>query len=100
MSFKVVIAARAFRQMEAAREWWELNRLEAPELISHEIDVALRMLRSHPNLGARTRTRRGQTVRRVLLPKTRYVVFYRLVGKRTIRVVSLWHQSREGSPKL
>lgn len=44
---------------------------------------------------------RMSSVRRVLLPNTRYFLYYRVSERnRTIEILSFWHASRGTSPHL
>jgi plasmid stabilization system protein ParE len=51
--------------------------------------------------GARLVAARIAGVRRVALPRTRYLLYYRyLEADREVRVLRLWHASRGSKPQL
>ncbi|MBM4382994.1 MAG: type II toxin-antitoxin system RelE/ParE family toxin [Deltaproteobacteria bacterium] len=60
--------------------------------------VALRLITDHPSIGQRAQPHlRG--VRRVLLPRAGYFVYYRVdEARRRIEVLAIWHTSRGPGP--
>jgi len=80
--------------------WWAANRPLAPTLLRDELVSSMRLLRDHPEAGARVRAA-GRGVRRLVLTRSRYLLLYR-VDTRTRRliVLALWHPSRGSPPPL
>ena len=52
-----------------------------------------------PFAGTAVRTRQGN-VRRVLLARVRYYVYYRVTSAGEVEVLALWHASRGRAPHL
>jgi plasmid stabilization system protein ParE len=75
--------------------WWAENRPAAPDLLEQELRNVLALVAATPTLGALARDTRVKDVRRVLLRRTRYHVYYR-VDSASVRleVLALWHASR------
>jgi plasmid stabilization system protein ParE len=87
----------AGRQIEEALDWWARNRELAPALLASEIDHAISVIARYPESGIPARSPRLAGVRRVLLPRSHYSVYYRLQGG-AVEVIAFWHQQRRGEP--
>jgi toxin ParE1/3/4 len=75
-----------------AAGWWQENRPEAPGMLDEEVERVLQRIAEHPRSGAVVR---GREVRRVVLRRTGYLLFYRVRPRAgRIEVVSLWHGRR------
>jgi plasmid stabilization system protein ParE len=92
--FAVLLLPEAVREIDAAREWWaEHGR---GRVLDDAIASALRRLEVCPEMGplAPSRSKRS-TMRRVLLRRVRYHLYYRLdMAAERIIVSSFWHTSR------
>lgn len=98
---KIEIGKRARRQVERASNWWEENRPLAPLLFEKEFEEALQQLLSMPKSGVLYPTAKRPTLRRILLPKTEYHVYFALERNETVIVIhSVWGARRERGPKL
>ena len=95
----VVFERRAAREVEEIDEWWRINRTAAPNLFTLELEQSLRIVQAAPALGAPARSVRLPGVRRVLMRRTRYYIYYRLAGDR-LDVLAVWHTSRGAGPDL
>ena len=95
----VVFQRRAIREIEEVDEWWRANRPSAPDLFIIELERMLGAVALMPTLGAPARNERAQGVRRVLLRRTRYHVYYRVRGD-TLEVLATWHAVRGTGPGL
>lgn len=93
---------RAAAQTEAATLWWRENRPLAPDALREELEQALQLIALQPAIGATARNIRLAGVRRVLLSRVKYHLYYRIVDgpPRSIEVLSLWHTSRGGNPAV
>jgi plasmid stabilization system protein ParE len=93
---------RAARHVDEAGRWWHANRTKAPGVLREELAQALQLVTSQPDAGATARNIRLAGVRRVLLRRVNYYLYYRLVESpsRSIQVVALWHAGRGDGPKL
>lgn len=90
----VDISPRAQRQINSAAEWWQRNRNKAPQLFVDELEAAFAILRQSPLAGRAAKLQKFKSVRRLLLPKTRFFLYYEVRADGHVRIVSLWHQSR------
>lgn len=95
----VVFLRRAAREIEAVDEWWRANRIAAPELFVSELDAVLSAVALMPSLGAPAKAQRARGLRRVLLRRTRYHVYYR-VRDDVLEVLAVWHAARGVGPGL
>ena len=68
----VSFTRRASKQAEEAGRWWLENRSKAPEALSEELEQAVRLIASQPEVGATARNARLAGVRRILLSRVGY----------------------------
>jgi plasmid stabilization system protein ParE len=76
--------------------WWRENRPLAPDLLDEELRGVLAIVATTPTIGALARDARLQGVRRILLRRTRYHLYYRVnapAGR--LEVLALWHARRK-----
>jgi hypothetical protein len=94
--------ARAARQVEQAGRWWRDNRPKAPEALREEPYRALRLLAVQPLVCARAGSGTLTGVRRIILSRVNYHLYYRIRGAPIdgIEVVAFWHGSRGAPPPL
>jgi plasmid stabilization system protein ParE len=95
----VVFQRRAAREIEAVDEWWRANRMASPDLFVSELDAMVSAVALMPTLGAPAKAERASGVRRVLLRRTRYHVYYRVRGE-VLEVLAVWHAARGVGPGL
>lgn len=95
----VQLAARAMREAERGSLWWRENRPAARLLFDDELGRALDQIKLEPNVGVPYTARSGRAYRRLLMPATRYHVYYRMEHDR-IRVAAIWSASRGRAPSL
>ena len=93
---------RASKDVDEAGRWWRENRAKAPEALREELDQALQLIASQPDVGAVARNAKLAGVRRILLSRVSYHLYYRTLETpaRSIQVVALWHTSRGEGPHL
>ena len=93
---------RAAQQVEDAGLWWHEHRAKVPDAIREELERALQLIASHPNMGARARNAKLTGVRRIVLSRVGYHLYYRLLDapSRSIQILALWHASRAQGPGL
>lgn len=99
MALTYEIKARARREIARAAEWWAENRSAVPGAIRQDLEAALETLIRQPGLGTKVDTAHAGVVRRFLLLRTQYFVYYRVKGQ-VLEVVAFWHTSRETGPSL
>jgi plasmid stabilization system protein ParE len=98
---KIEIGKRASRQVERASSRWQQYRPSAPFLFEQELDEALRRLLTMPKVGVPYATTKRPGLRRLLLPKTEYHVYYALERGQTVIVIhSVWGARRGQGPRL
>jgi plasmid stabilization system protein ParE len=96
---QIEIADDAREQIAAAAAWWAENRLSAPDAIREELDWILDLLSVQPEIGTKARCARLSGVRRVLLSRIGYYLYYRVAGVK-LQVLAFWHASRGREPSL
>lgn len=80
--------------------WWTANRRAAPDLSQRELETTIAAVASAPTLGAVSAVdEEFPDVRRVLLRRTRYHVYYRVIGD-VLEVLAIWHTARGEGPTL
>jgi plasmid stabilization system protein ParE len=98
---KIEIGKRATRQVERASNWWQENRPAAPLLFEQELEDALNRLLTMPNLGMRYPTARHPGLRRLLLPRTEYHLYFAVERDGMVLAIhSLWGARRGRGPRL
>ena len=73
------------------------NRPSAPGAVRGDVAEILAVLRIQPGAGAPARRSRVRGVRRALLPRIRYYLYYRVSGS-TPQVLAFRHMSRSSQP--
>lgn len=89
---------RASSRIEFVSEWWRTERPDASGLFLDELNAALRQIEFMPNSG-QIYPRKSYQVRRVLLPRTRNHLYYR-VHVDHVEVLGIWSAVTERSPRL
>jgi plasmid stabilization system protein ParE len=79
--------------------WWAKHRTAVPDAVIEDVNRVLALLLDEPELGAKAHSARLPGVRRVVLSRIRYHLYYRL-AEDTIQVLALWHTSRGRGPEL
>jgi plasmid stabilization system protein ParE len=95
----VEVTPRALAQLERATRWWDLNRAAAPGAIAADFEAATKLLALQPALGARSTSTRYPELRRLLLDRVHYHVYYDIRPGKVV-VLAFWHASRGEQPKL
>ena len=84
-----------------ASEWWQANRPKAPTLRLEELHFAKEHLERFPEAGRLVHRRGFPGLRRLLLRRTRYHLYYRYFAEDgEVWVVALWAAMRRRAPKL
>lgn len=95
----IEIADDAREQIAEAAMWWAKNRPSVPDAIREELDRVLVLLAVQPEIGTRARRPRLYRVRRVLLSRIDYYLYYRVAGTK-LQILAFWHASRSKGPSL
>ena len=99
MTLRVKVSARAASQIRKAAEWWAENRAAAPGAIRIDIGEALALLAEQPGIGALYEGARTKGVRRLLVGRIRYFIYYRATQD-ALEVLAVWHVSRGKQPSV
>ena len=96
----VSFTRRASLQVAEAGRWWSVNRAKAPDALREELERALQLIASQPEVGAKARNAKLAGVRRILLGRVGYHLYYRLrnTPSPSIEILALWHASRGQGP--
>ena len=97
---RVQFAARALREIKRYGRWWRENRPAARLLFDEELHHAVEQILSAPHLGTTHQAKSGREYRRILMPVTRYHVYYRVVAPDRVLVAAVWSAARGRSPAL
>ncbi|WP_394826376.1 type II toxin-antitoxin system RelE/ParE family toxin [Pendulispora albinea] len=95
----VRIEKRASREAERIDRWWRENRPAAPTMFVDELKGALGVIVSAPTIAPRAVGARREGVRRFVLQRTRYALYYVVVDD-VLSVLAIWHCSRGSEPTL
>ena len=96
----VRIVSSAVRAIEEGAIWWASNRPKAPDAFVVDLENALKLITSHPDIGARALNTKLEGVRRVHMARIHYYLYYRVTHEPAIEVLALWHTSRANRPSL
>ena len=100
-SVKLQVGRRARRQADRIEEWWVENRPAAPTLFTDELEEIFKTICERPHAGIGWPTPRRPALRRILMPKTRHHVYFRVdESKQIIHVLSVWGAPKGQGPKL
>jgi plasmid stabilization system protein ParE len=97
--FRVVVTATAARQIEAAQEWWSRERPAVPDLFLIELRRASAHLANMPGVGTPYPNPAVRGLRRILLRRTGYHVYYTTDADEGLVVIrAIWHGARGRGP--
>jgi plasmid stabilization system protein ParE len=98
---RVRVAPTARAQIAACNRWWRANRPQNPTLFRQELTEATTRLKASPSIGPRYDEADLPGVRRLLLPRTQYHLYYVVQEPaRTILVLAIRHAVRDAGPGL
>ncbi|WP_428265045.1 type II toxin-antitoxin system RelE/ParE family toxin [Haliangium sp.] len=101
MTVSVRTTARADRHIAAASDWWHEHRPRAPSLFDDELADAFALLAELPGAGRQYPHPEIAELRRLLLSRTRYHVYYvHDVTVREVVVLAVWSAVRGRAPLL
>ncbi len=99
MRYRLRIAPRAEDQIREAAAWWPKNRPKAPHAFGEDLEKAFDLMTALPLAGQPVRHSRITELRRLLMGRVRYYLYYNLSEEReSVEVLALWHTSRAGHP--
>jgi plasmid stabilization system protein ParE len=95
------VLPEALTQAEEADDWWRHNRLAAPTLFAEELAKALRLLEEQPVAGRPSPRPGFPRLRALLLPRSRYHLYYEHDAEAELVLVRLvWSAVRGRPPRL
>ena len=94
---RIVFQLRAEEDAARIDRWWRAHRQDARDLFVTELEQAVEGVALAPTLGTPAASRRFLDVRRVLMRKTGYHVYYR-VHEDALEVLAVWHAARASGP--
>lgn len=101
VTLRVSIGDRAEAQARQIDRWWIANRPAARDLFHEEFLACVSLLRSSPDIGQPQRHRKLPGLRRVLLPSTRYHVYYvHNLEQEQVLILAVWSAIRRRKPPL
>lgn len=101
MRYRLRVAPRAEAQIRDAAQWWLENRPQAPLAFAEDIEEAFGLISRLPRAGQPVRHAQIDGLRRLLLGRVRYYLYYQVNDdSEAVEVLALWHTSRGGSPPL
>jgi plasmid stabilization system protein ParE len=100
-SYSVIVAPSARAHAQRIDEWWRENRPKAPDLFARELDAAFVRIAAAPMAVAVYRETKGRAIRRLLMPRTSYHVFFEVNERQEkVHVLAVWHAARGRAPRL
>ncbi len=97
----VLFTATASEHVKAIRDWWVANRVTAPTLFIDELLGAEERLSQFPGTESPFGSASVAGLRRVILPRCRYHVYYTVHPiRREVIVRAVWHAARGEGPQL
>lgn len=100
MKASVRFSTQARAQAQAAHAWWKKNRPASPRLFRNELAEALDVLRTAPEIGQPYAHRRRKDVRRFVLQRTRYYLYYVVTPPDGVMILAVWSALRGRAPPL
>jgi plasmid stabilization system protein ParE len=98
MTRRLVVSRRAENEIAKHDRWWRQNR-DNVNAFSEDIANALELLRRSPEVGTRTMGMKRRDVFRHTIGRIRYYMYY-TYSPDDVRILAIWHTSRERSPRL
>jgi plasmid stabilization system protein ParE len=78
-----------------------VNRPKAPGVFREEIERALELVSTQPQIGAKAGNIKLAGVRRIHLSRIHYHLYYRIrESPKAVEVLALWHTSRGSGPEV
>ncbi len=101
MKAHVIVQPEAAGQALTIDSWWRDNRQAAPDLFADELAAPFGLLAEAPGVGRRYSARDIPGLRRLMLPSSRYHVYYVHDSESgTVHVLAIWSAMRGKGPPL
>jgi plasmid stabilization system protein ParE len=93
--YEVVVAPEAVVEIVQISSWWRENRPRSPRIFQSEMDDALVLISSHPDIGRTARSQRVGNARVIELRRSRYRIQYQINREtQEVLVVPVRHGKR------
>lgn len=96
---RLVVSESAERQIREAANWWVENRSDARSLLREDLARAFELISQFPEIGPVAQNVASQGIRRVLLRRTNYHLYYHAAPE-SVAVLALWHTSHGSEPEI
>lgn len=100
MPVRVWFSPQARGQAREAAIWWRTNRPAAPGLFAQELRKYVGLLSENPGLGRRYSNQTIPDLHRILLPDTKYHLYYAQVVAGELEIVAVWSAVKGRLPPL
>lgn len=98
---KLIFADPAIAQAEFIDAWWRANRPATRHAFAQDFAAVLASILAMPRVMAPFTDKRGRTVRRWLLPRTKHHVYYTVDDSaQVVRIMAVWGGPRGSAPRL
>ena len=98
---KLRIGKRAQREAARAEAWWGTNRPASPHLFTRELEETFAHICAVPGAGVPWPTAARPSLRRILMPRARNHVYFRVDARaQVVHVMAIWGAPRGTAPKL
>jgi hypothetical protein len=98
---KLIITARAEREIERKASSWSEHSTVAPDLFWSELKAAVARLSVEPYAGRSWTSPRGRQLQRLLLPNTENYLYYSFDPNQPLLTIHcLWGARRQREPRL
>ena len=99
---RVRFTPEALAAVREKRSWWEQQREKAPHLFVDELSAIVTKLREGADHERQKyAARSGRVIWRILMPKTRNHVYYRLdEAAAEVEIIVVWNAVAAASPRL
>jgi plasmid stabilization system protein ParE len=98
---RVEFSPGALAQAAAVAAWWQEHRSRAPDLFRVELQAAIERLATMPRSGREYERSDVRGMYRMIMPRTRYHVYYTILEERSmVWIHAIWHSARGGPPGI
>jgi hypothetical protein len=99
--YRVVFTKTAQYQLKTEAAKWREGHPKNTYLLEDEVADAVRVLAVTPRVGGESRDVRLRGVRRIVLLKSAFLLFYRVLeDQRVVELLRLWYARRGTRPRL
>ncbi len=101
MTRRVVLVDEAEQQLKTIDHWWLAHRRASPDLFLDELDQAIGLLSKLPDIGSPFKRTDRPGIRRLLLRRSKYWVYYfHHQHGPIVYVLAIWSTFRGSDPPL